>query len=998
LFKSAFSKPRIAKFVMLAILLACGNTYGSTLAAAQFLNVAGSEGLPLYYLLFAAISIPVSLKLAHAIDRYPHHKVLLVLIVATAAVGTTAAVLAAGDREGTVFAIYLGISVLEQLSYSIFFVLLADHLTVLEINRHTALMSMAMAAGGLLGGALVWAGTRAATASILLHGLAPLLGLAAVQAVWIARSEQPPDPAEPAEAGEGLAESLQSLPRIIARYPIALLIASSVFLNQVTQCVIEFQAFAVYAETFPEEQALGGFLGLMNVGLNLVGVALSLGFTKPMIGRLGVGRMNLVFPGAMLLAFAWLSVDLALPAAIFGHIVYDALAHSIDAPVFTANYNALGHRFVGRVRVFCDGIIYPVALAASGAMLMVARQVLDPLGVSLLGAVLAIAFVAVGWGIGRLYVRGMLDLVREGAVPLGTAAAGLGTLPARYADDILALLRSGDRPAQMLALELAVRMDLGRFLGEVQQILPLVDVAVRRLLAERLRGRSDAGSLTFVRQLATADAPSARALALEVLLSVEGGLSRDDLASFLTDPADEVAAIAAVGWTLMTGDRSALDRHMAGSREIRLAMVHAIGASRDATVSSLMAIFVDDPDPVIRAVALDAAAGGEVRRPLAAGWARHSLGDPDPEVRAAAVRLLGKFGDPADTRSIAAHLGDAAEPVRAAAADVLAEGGPHALDAAEIALATAIGPTLDAAIAAVGRVGGRDAERRLVVRLEVVVHRPIARNRVWREALPDLPRFAALRLALDDSDRRSTDLVLHAIGALGHLGTVRLVRAALATGDERTRANAIEALTALAHRRLPLERLLLPLLPILDPEIVAPGRLRGPREENILAGAAADLDPWLRRGAAFACGEAEGEIMSRLLFLRTVPLFAGMSLDDLVAVDEALTYEEYLASEVVITEGEVGDRLYLIQRGEARVTAAGREVAHIGPSEYFGEMAMFDYKPRSASVIAIRDCSMLTLKRDRFRSLVAQRPNVLMHICRVFGERLRAMNQRLASG
>ena len=117
---------------------------------------------------------------------------------------------------------------------------------------------------------------------------------------------------------------------------------------------------------------------------------------------------------------------------------------------------------------------------------------------------------------------------------------------------------------------------------------------------------------------------------------------------------------------------------------------------------------------------------------------------------------------------------------------------------------------------------------------------------------------------------------------------VRLVRAALATGDERTRANAIEALTALAHRRLPLQRLLLPLLPILDPDSATPVRLRGQREGTILAKAAADPDPWLRRGAAFARGEAEGEIMNRLLFLRTVPLFTGMSLDDLLAVDEAL--------------------------------------------------------------------------------------------------------------
>ena len=138
--------------------------------------------------------------------------------------------------------------------------------------------------------------------------------------------------------------------------------------------------------------------------------------------------------------------------------------------------------------------------------------------------------------------------------------------------------------------------------------------------------------------------------------------------------------------------------------------------------------------------------------------------------------------------------------------------------------------------------------------------------------------------------------------------------------------------------------------------------------------------------------------MSRLLFLRTVPLFAELSLDDLISVDEALVPEEYLAGEAVITEGELGDKLYLIQDGEALIKVAGREVARIGASEYFGEMAMFDYKPRSASVMTITACAMLTLQRDRFRSLVAQRPNVLMHICRVFGERLRSMNVRVTSG
>jgi hypothetical protein len=84
LFRVIHLSTRVTKFLILAILLACGNTFGSTLAAAQFLNVAGSERLPLYYVLFAAASVPVSLALARLIDRHPHHKLLLALIAATA--------------------------------------------------------------------------------------------------------------------------------------------------------------------------------------------------------------------------------------------------------------------------------------------------------------------------------------------------------------------------------------------------------------------------------------------------------------------------------------------------------------------------------------------------------------------------------------------------------------------------------------------------------------------------------------------------------------------------------------------------------------------------------------------------------------------------------------------------------------------------------------------------------------------------------------------------
>ena len=139
--------------------------------------------------------------------------------------------------------------------------------------------------------------------------------------------------------------------------------------------------------------------------------------------------------------------------------------------------------------------------------------------------------------------------------------------------------------------------------------------------------------------------------------------------------------------------------------------------------------------------------------------------------------------------------------------------------------------------------------------------------------------------------------------------------------------------------------------------------------------------------------------MNRLLFLKTVPLFEGLSLDDILSVDAALGQEEYLAGETIVRQGEAGATLFLLAHGQASVRlgvdAGGKEVAQLQPGEFFGEMSLFDDQPRSATVVALTDCTLLTLERDRFSTLVLQRPDVLLQICKMFGSRLRETNRRL---
>jgi Cyclic nucleotide-binding domain len=252
------------------------------------------------------------------------------------------------------------------------------------------------------------------------------------------------------------------------------------------------------------------------------------------------------------------------------------------------------------------------------------------------------------------------------------------------------------------------------------------------------------------------------------------------------------------------------------------------------------------------------------------------------------------------------------------------------------------------------------------------------------------------------------------------------VRGILAAGDTRSRANAVETVASIGHRHF-----VQPLLPVLESGIDAVAARRGTGATaqlvEIVQVAAIDPNRWLRAGAVFAAARggwliadraetdplvqdtiacaktyiaAKEPLMNRVLFLKTVPLFAGLSLDDLLTVESALVQEEYLAGEAVVRQGEAGATLYIVAQGAAAVKIQGadggaKQIATLGPGEYFGEMSLFDDQPRSATVEATNDSTLLSLDRDRFSTLVMQRPEILLQMCKMFGHRLRETNRKL---
>ena len=110
----------------------------------------------------------------------------------------------------------------------------------------------------------------------------------------------------------------------------------------------------------------------------------------------------------------------------------------------------------------------------------------------------------------------------------------------------------------------------------------------------------------------------------------------------------------------------------------------------------------------------------------------------------------------------------------------------------------------------------------------------------------------------------------------------------------------------------------------------------------------------------------------RLSLLASLPVFAGCSGRELEAIDRLVDLVDVGAGEVLVQEGTTGRESFVIVAGEAVVTVAGRQIALLGPGDFFGEMAVLDPgQPRSATVAAASAMRLLVLEPPSFSSVVA---------------------------
>lgn len=135
--------------------------------------------------------------------------------------------------------------------------------------------------------------------------------------------------------------------------------------------------------------------------------------------------------------------------------------------------------------------------------------------------------------------------------------------------------------------------------------------------------------------------------------------------------------------------------------------------------------------------------------------------------------------------------------------------------------------------------------------------------------------------------------------------------------------------------------------------------------------------------------------------LRTAPLFSALD-DDAAAALRASMVELRLAKgEVLFTEGDPGEKLFLIETGKVKLghtSSDGREsiIAVLGSGEMLGELSLFDPGPRTATAVAVSNTKVLSMSHEALLPWLVGRPDLAVSLLAALARRLRRTNEALA--
>jgi HEAT repeat protein len=637
--------------------------------------------------------------------------------------------------------------------------------------------------------------------------------------------------------------------------------------------------------------------------------------------------------------------------------------------------------------------------------------------------------------------REQSHLLQQHAVPVEGREPERQEIPRIHEEASLAaiaLLRTIGSPDACAVLQQHLPLATPRLTAAALQALAVIgDRTVRNLLRPYLHDPHPQVRLAALTGLSRLGDPTVHDQAALCLEEADAQVRAAALAIVLADPVSPATVRAQQVWHTMLAS---------SDQKTKIAALSVTPAVPDASVPESVYQALGHADRAVRLEALGVlqqlAAVGRLTRIDAAGLS--ALADEEMEVRERALQVLAAIRTPEALTAMLGLLDDEQPRVRDALVHAVQPFGRQAID-----------PLLACLHASQTSFFARETALWALARLEGVPAEALVP--FWEHTLRDIYHYklmltclathdslaadAFLRVALQNEHDQLLTLVLHLLAVWESSEVAHLVESGLRDPDRYQRANALEALESLGERRF--TRLLLPLLEATEeptatwqtvarqhwhltlPEVrtvietclqatqrwvVIGALLAGHARATPLSAewrqqlehyAASATDAQIQETARRLLGYEMAQLHQTLsltdvmLFLKRVPLYSSLSLEQIYTIAIHLTERDVGSGETIVYEGEHSDEFYLIVTGQVDIVKAYGEttatLATLSAGDFFGEMAIFEQLPRVASVIAIEQNVLLVLSAAHFRRVILQDPSISFGILRELSARLRRL-------
>lgn len=895
---------------------------------------------------------------------------------------------------------------------------------------------------------LLWAGTLSAGALVV-----------RVLAQRRPRMEAPPTTRRAPKPS--LSQTLRDGLRAIRTSPLFTAMALTTLATMAAMQVLEFSYSQIIRAAFPDSTALTALLGLVDGLATGVALALQWFVVPWGLRRLGVQGTNLWYPLVLLLTFASLACAPLLPAAllgvaIFGRVTRMHLLPTLRGTPYSLMLNAAPRKSATLVRSFSTAMVVPLGQGIGALLLLLGKSLAWPWVLPVLGGGLALACLYYTYRQNTAYGSALLDVLRADRIHLvDLEPEDLRHLDADAVAAISARLAHDDAEVQLAAVSLLRTVGSAPASAALRAHLPTATPAVAAAILTALADNPEPGLLALLRPALVSPDAAVRLAAFAGIHRLHAATALQDASALLADPDVQVQA-AALALVLAHPEAPAYPQAQALWQTLcdnltPAAQLAALTVCAQASVPERDAFLTQalaHPDVAVRCAAL------HVLRPLAE--TQHlakleaaflpTLQAEELEVRQAALEVLTALGTPEALTQMLRLLEDPQPALREALSKALTRYGVQAvpplvarLRAPQVSLAAK-----ETALITLARLHGVqsdqllsfwEAELREVYEVKLML--------ASLDAQPPCDADTFLRLALEDRQMQILTLLVHMLAVWTSPEVARLVESGLHSSERGQRASALEALESLGERRF--TRLLLPLL-VSDTDGAAAWRtvaqhqwhLTTPEMPALIATCLQSPTPWLVIGALLA-GQARAATLGPswsetvqhyaataidadirdtaqrltgqlplsspwflplpdlLLFLKGVPLYHSLHLEQLRLVATQLRAQRYAAGITVLQQGEHSRDMYLIVSGQVEIVqqraASSYPLGRLNAGEFFGDLALFSEQPRTATVRTTCDTVLLTMGPAHLQQLLLEEPGIAFALFQALSARIRRFDE-----